>query len=116
MRLYEFILIPISDTYDIFRYDQFVHVVGFFVATLIIYVLLKPYLKREPTKWGSLEIVIAMGGLGLGALNEIVEFLATVLVPETGVGGFINTSLDLIADLMGAVLAVIYIKVRKGKL
>lgn len=32
-KLYEVILIPISESYHIFRFDQFVHIVGFGVAT-----------------------------------------------------------------------------------
>ena len=58
----------------------------------------------------SLSIVIAMAGLGVGGLNEIIEFIATVVMPETGVGGYMNTALDLVADLVGAVLAVIFLR------
>ena len=113
--LYTLILIPISETYQILKYDQFVHIVGFFVATLIAYVLLKPNMKNK-FGWWSTGIVLAMAGLGLGALNEIVEFTATILVPKTGVGGYVNTSLDLVADLLGSILATIWIKIRNGKL
>jgi putative membrane protein len=114
-RLYEIILIPLSNTYPILRYDQFVHIVGFGVATLVMYVLLKPLLKPNLKKWTALSIIIVMAGFGLGALNEMIEFIATILVPETGVGGFINTSLDLVADLVGAVFALIYIRFREAK-
>ena len=113
--LYTLILFPISEAYQILKYDQFVHIVGFFVATLIAYVLLKPNLKNN-FGWWSTGIVLAMAGLGLGALNEIVEFIATILVPKTGVGGYTNTSLDLVADLLGSILATIWIKIRNGKL
>src|SRR3989344_5549003 len=113
--LYTLILFPISEAYQILKYDQFVHIVGFFVATLIAYVLLKPNLKNN-FGWWSTGIVLAMAGLGLGALNEIVEFIATILVPKTNVGGYTNTSLDLVADLLGSILATIWIKIRNGKL
>ena len=110
-RLYDLILWPISEDYPIFRYDQLVHIVGFGVATLAMYELLKPLLK--PLKgWTALSIVVVMAGLGVGALNEILEFSATVLVPETGVGGYVNTSLDLVADLVGAVVALVWIRWR----
>jgi len=115
MRLYELILIPISEDYNFFRYDQLVHIIGFGVATLVMYVLIKPNLKKKFGGW-SLGIVIVMAGLGVGALNEIQEFLAVVIVPETGVGGYINTSMDLVADLVGAILAGVLIKFRKGRL
>ena len=43
------------------------------------------------------------------ALNEIVEFVATLLVPDTNVGGYRNTGWDLVANLVGATLAVLAI-------
>ena len=113
IKLYEVMLITLSEEYSIFRYDQFVHIIGFGVATLVMYFLLKPLLRPDLDRWVALSIVVAMAGLGVGALNEIVEFTATVLVPETGVGGYTNTSLDLVSDLVGAVLAIIIIKTRK---
>jgi len=112
--VYELILVDINKSYGIFRYDQFVHIVGFAVATLLMYHLIKPLLKDNIEKWTALSIVIIMAGLGVGALNEIIEFAATVLVPETGVGGYINTSLDLVADLIGAIIAMAII-IRKEK-
>ena len=111
-KLYEIILIPLSTTYAIFKYDQFVHIIGFGVSTLLMHHLLKPYLK-EKTGTVAIPIVIIMAGLGVGALNEIIEFIVTVIVPETGVGGYTNTSLDLVADLIGAIIAYIYVSISK---
>ena len=113
IKLYEIILIPVSEKYHIFRYDQFVHIVGFGVATLVMYHLLKPLLRPGLDRWTALSIVVVMAGLGVGALNEIVEFAATVVVPETGVGGYTNTSLDLVSDLVGAVFAMIIIRTKR---
>tara|TARA_Y100000310_G_scaffold345268_1_gene463260 strand:+ start:20329 stop:20952 length:624 start_codon:yes stop_codon:yes gene_type:complete len=112
-RLYELILIPISQTYNIFRYDQLVHIIGFGVSTMIMYHLLKPHLQEKLTGWISISIVVVMAGLGVGAINEIIEFIATIIVPETGVGGYINTSLDLVADLIGALIALVIIRIRE---
>ena len=42
--------------------------------------------------------------MGFGALNELVEFVATLIVPETNVGGYLNTGWDLVANLFGATL------------
>lgn len=111
-RLYEVILISlVGAPYYILKYDQFVHAVGFGAATLAMYYLLKPHLKNN-NKWVALSVVIVMAGLGVGALNEILEFIATVITPETGVGGYINTSLDLVFNLIGAVLAMIFIRLK----
>ena len=109
-KLYELILVPISADYGIFRYDQFVHIVGFGAATLVMYHVLKPSLMPGLRRGPALFIVVVMAGLGVGALNEIIEFIATVLVPETGVGGYTNTSLDLVSDLIGAIAAVMIIR------
>ncbi len=111
-RLYEFMILRLNDTYNIFRYDQFVHIVGFFVATVVMWEVLKPHLS-EKHGWVGVGIVVVMAGLGLGALNEILEFAAVVVMPATGVGGYINTSMDLVADIIGAILAWIFIVKRE---
>lgn len=111
--LYEIILIPLSSNYPIFRYDQFVHIIGFGTATMVIYYVLKPLLKAPFDHPVAISIIIISAGLGLGALNEIIEFAATVTVPETGVGGYINTSLDLVADFVGALLAAACVIISK---
>ena len=108
-KLYALMIYPIvGEPYNIFKFDQFVHIVGFFVATLVVYHLIKPKLVKDH-KWVALSIVVVMAGFGLGALNEVVEFIATVITPETGVGGYENTALDLVSNLIGAVLAMGYI-------
>jgi uncharacterized membrane protein YjdF len=108
--LYKLILMPITE--NIFRYDQFVHIIGFGVATLIMFELLKPKLKPVEY-WTAISIVVVMAGLGVGAVNEIVEYIATLLVPETGVGGYDNTLLDLVSDLIGALFALLVIRCRE---
>lgn len=103
----------VGEPYNILKYDQVIHTIGFFVATLVMYQVLEKYLKR-PFGWWGVGIVIVMAGLGLGAVNEIVEFLMTVFVPETNVGGYVNNALDLIFNLIGAILAVVFIKFKKN--
>ncbi|MEK6927140.1 MAG: DUF2238 domain-containing protein [Nanoarchaeota archaeon] len=115
-RLYELILIPISETYQIFRYDQFVHIIGFGVATLLVAHFLRQIINPPVKRKILYTIILVMGGLGIGALNEIVEFGATVIAPETGVGGYINTSMDLVSDLVGALIALIIIKIKDKSL
>lgn len=107
--LYAQMLLPIIPSYEILKYDQFVHSFGFGVATLVSYELLLPLLKEKmyaPVRTG---IILVMAGLGMGAVNEIIEFIATVIMPETGVGGYVNTSLDLVFNLFGALLAYFFL-------
>lgn len=108
--LYGFQLIPVF-----MRYDQFVHALGFGTATLVCYHLLLPYLKPEGTSWGMLAVLIVLMGCGVGALNETVEFLAVLIMPETGVGGYDNTMWDLVFNLIGALIAVGYLTWQRAR-
>lgn len=111
-RLYDVMLIRLSETYPIWRYDQLVHIWGFGSSTLVIHSLLADSLRKPAAHPVSLGIVLVMAGLGVGALNEIVEFVVSVCIPESGVGGYVNTSLDLCANLIGAALGLLYIRIR----
>ena len=108
--LYGLQLIPV-----VLRYDEFVHAFGFGVGTLVCFHLLRPYLRNDTEKWWPLAILVVLMGLGLGALNELVEFVAVLTIPETNVGGYENTLWDLVFDLIGAVLAVILLTYRRAQ-
>lgn len=114
--IYDQMLLPvIGEPYNILKYDQVVHGFGFFVATLVMYFVLKKYLTRD-FGWVAVGIVLAMAGLGLGAVNEILEFSMTVALPDTSVGGYENTALDLVFNFIGAVLAVFFLKLKEDKI
>ena len=57
-------------------------------------------------------LLCGAAGMGFGAFNEIVEFVATLTVPDTNVGGYINTGWDLVANMVGAIMACTWIKLR----
>lgn len=102
--------------YQIFpflRFDQFVHAFGFGFATLFSYEILKLNLNKNHSKI-AVSILLVLIGVGLGALNEIIEFIAVFLIPQTGVGGYNNTMWDIVFNTIGAVLAVIWINLRKS--
>src|SRR3989344_3688320 len=73
--LYAQHLIPIvgQGEFFILKFDQVVHFYGFGVATAVLYHLLKPYLTAT-VNWKVVYPLLVAGGMGLGALNEIVEF------------------------------------------
>jgi uncharacterized membrane protein YjdF len=104
---YSLVLIPLVNNGDIiiFKFDQFVHIIGFGVATLFGWELLKPKLK-DKISYPVIYFLIFLIGLGFGAVNEIVEFIAVVFIPETGVGGYYNTGLDLVSNAIGALIAI----------
>jgi hypothetical protein len=60
----------------------------------------------------GLLTLCAAAGMGFGALNEVVEFIATLTMPETNVGGYQNTGWDLVANLAGSIVAVLLIRAR----
>lgn len=109
--LYNLTLIPLLPApYHVLRYDQVVHVFGFGAATLVCHHLLRPFLRKPIARQASLMFLIVLMGTGFGALNEIVEFLVVVSVPDTNVGGYENTVIDLICNTIGAVAAVAMIR------
>ncbi len=90
------------------KYDMFVHVFGFFFATFFSYEILKSYLKKMTL---AISILLVFIGMGLGALNEIVEFIAVLIMPQTGVGGYENTMFDIVFNTIGSILAVVWINI-----
>lgn len=112
--LYAYPVLPVAGEGDflIFKYDQLVHAFGFGVTTLVVHHLIRPYLATE-TRWGIVYLFLVAAGAGFGAFNEIVEFVAVLLFPETGVGGYANTMLDTVFNTVGATGAVIFIHTQR---
>ncbi len=91
------------------KFDQLVHAYGFGVATWLCWQALcgalgAPGAPATPTPTPGLLVLVAAAGCGLGALNEVVEFVATRFT-STNVGGYENTSWDLIYNTLGAATA-----------
>lgn len=101
--LYTLWLIP-----ERIKYDHVVHAFGFGTTTWVCWQGLRAAFRRRGATvvpaFGVL-VLAAAAGLGFGALNEVVEFAATLLVPETNVGGYLNTGWDLVANTVGATVA-----------
>jgi|TARA_Y100000310_G_scaffold345555_1_gene466457 putative membrane protein len=108
------ILDIVGEPYSILKYDQITHTYGFFVATLAMFYVIRKYLSI-PFSWIEVGIVVAMAGVGLGAFNEIVEFIMVVTLPDTNVGGYENTIIDLVSNLIGAIAAVFFLRHREKK-
>jgi putative membrane protein len=98
--VYEWMVIP-----GTLRFDKVVHAFGFGFATLACYELLRP--SYGGTDRGAAAFA-ALAGLGLGALNEMVEFLIARYSASSNVGGFTNTGWDLVFNTIGATIAAAY--------
>ena len=102
--IYPFYMSPTDPGLQIFRFDQFVHLFGYAVIALCIHYVLRRYNPNADPVFIALLTIFAT--MGIGSLNEIVEFLATLSLPSTGVGDYSNTLLDLISNTLGAIIAV----------
>ncbi|MGQ0636364.1 MAG: hypothetical protein ACT4QC_17265 [Planctomycetaceae bacterium] len=105
--LYNWWLVP-----GFLKFDQVVHAFGFGIVTWVCWQCLSRAFDRRgialrPTL-GFLTLCIA-AGMGFGAVNEVVEFIATKTLPDTNVGGYDNTGWDLVANLVGCSLAALLI-------
>lgn len=103
--VYSWWLIP-----NFLKYDQVVHAFGFGVTTFVcwhgfaaVVRSLDPGRRLQPT-FGVLVLCMA-ASTGFGALNEVIEFTATLLLPKTNVGGYVNTGWDLVSNLVGAAIS-----------
>lgn len=103
--LYSRVLVDlVGEPYSILKYDQLVHAYCYFIVALLLWPVTGGAAAGSGFALRAALTVLAAGGVG--GLNEVVEFLATVLVPETNVGGYENTAIDLVANFVGAGLAV----------
>jgi hypothetical protein len=94
------------------RYDQVIHAFGFGAATVAVWQGLRTRLPSGARPRVGLGFVVALAGMGVGALNEVLEFLSTRVLAETNVGGYENTGWDLVYNALGATIAALWIAVR----
>ena len=114
--LYSWWLIP-----GYLKYDQITHAFGFGVTAIACWealrVTIADFSGRRPDEIQpriGLLVVCWAAALGFGALNEVVEFAATLLVPSTNVGGYENTGWDLVSNAVGASIAVLALALRSA--
>ena len=110
--LYGVQVIPILGNGDtemtLLKYDQLVHALGFGITAWVLWHVLTRHYPETRHSWTAYAVP-ALASMGLGAVNEIIEFSAVVAVQDTGVGGYTNTALDLCFNGAGAVIAVLLI-------
>lgn len=90
------------------RYDNIVHAYGFSLLTWGAWRCLLPRLQRWFPTSGVL-ILCFLASMGIGALNEMLEFIAVQSGLNTNVGGYADTGWDFIANTVGGVGAGLWI-------
>ncbi len=90
----------------VLKFDQLAHLWGTAVLTYACWHVAVGLL--EPRRRGAgLALVAGLMACGLGALNELVEFLFGLHNPDFHAGGLANTGWDLAFNLAGAVVAAV---------
>tara|TARA_R110002072_G_scaffold303069_2_gene492682 strand:- start:9974 stop:10624 length:651 start_codon:yes stop_codon:yes gene_type:complete len=105
--LYSLWLIP-----DLLKYDHVVHAFGFGVTTLVCWEGLCAIMTAQRNQVEAFVPVPTLGmltlcgaaSMGFGGLNEVIEFFLTLTLPETNIGGYINTGWDLVSNLVGVTI------------
>lgn len=104
--LYNYVPFPVENPTGLtfIKVDQIVHTYGTMVAALLMYY----FLKRDTSfHWLGIAVFTVFAAMGIGALNEILEFIAKMTVPDTDVGGYYNTAVDLCMNAFGGILGTV---------
>ena len=92
----------------VFQFDHLEHASGVLLGSLFVWrVLVPPTL--HPQRRAACVAVCLLAGLGLGAVNETIEFLTTLAHDGSHVGGYENTGWDFVANVVGAGLAGLWL-------
>lgn len=108
VRFYDLVLLNlIGDPYYVLKYDQFVHFFCYVVMSILMWSVVQK-IARKNANSVVVCLVTILAASSIGAANEIIEFLAVVALGTDGVGGYTNTAIDLVANLLGAIAGTLY--------
>lgn len=114
--LYNYVLIPIVNNgvngITLWRFDQLVHPYGTAIVALIVYFFIARHAKL-PRLW--MAVIATLVAMGLGAANEVIEFATQLAIPNTDVGGYNNTAIDLCTNMVGAIIGAAFAAFKWGK-
>ncbi|HYV01574.1 MAG TPA: hypothetical protein VEM93_04460 [Actinomycetota bacterium] len=88
------------------HYDRLVHAFGFGTSSVACWQALRLHISTRPIS-GGIAFLIALCGMGIGAVNEVVEFVSTEVVETSNVGGYANTGWDLVFNAAGCTVAAL---------
>jgi putative membrane protein len=107
-RLYDLILLPLAGApYHVLRYDQFVHAFCYFMIGGLLSGLVAHMASPRASPWLQ-RLVVLLAALGVGAINEIIEFSAVACFGTDGVGDYFNNALDNVFNALGAIAALVW--------
>lgn len=92
-------------------FDKALHLFGTYSFALFFYILLAQLVIRQPVNRLFTCLFISCLGVTLGVIYELLEFAVdTINLPAVpGQAGLLDTDLDLLADMLGAVIAAVQV-------
>jgi len=115
VRFYDYMIINIvGDPYNVLKYDQVVHFYCFAVFAVLMGSVVSKIIKKDAHKF-TVAVIAVLATMGVGALNEVIEFMPVVLFNSPGPGGYINTAIDLVMNMLGAIFGTWLYMRKKGK-
>ena len=88
----------------IVRYDNIQHAWGFGILGRATWEVLRPRLGTAATDPLVTWWIIVLAAAAWGSWNEVVEWVMTLTIAGTDVGGYDNTARDLLANLVGGLV------------
>lgn len=113
VRFYDLILLDlVGAPYHILKYDQFVHFYCYLAIAMLMWSVIGKVTRPDANRL-AVCVINVLAASSLGAVNEVVEFLAVVILDSQGVGGYTNTAIDLVANLLGAIAGTLLMSARR---
>jgi uncharacterized membrane protein YjdF len=98
-------------------FDELLHIFGTYFLTLLVYTLMRQFMKLTFKSSLNKLIFLTLIGISLGAIFEILEFIADITTKPNlpNQPDLIDTDLDLIADCVGALIAAFHVCLARRK-
>ncbi len=114
-RLYDFVILNlIGEPFNILKYDQIVHIFTYVVFSIFVYSL-AAYMSGglEEKKTSLIFLITFLAAMGIGTINEIIEFITVAFFGSTGVGNYYNNALDLVFNAVGTLSGIFVLNLWK---
>ena len=107
-RVYDVMLLDIvGPPYQVLKYDQFVHFFCYIAIAVLMWTVVNRIAAIDANRM-AVCVLNVLAASSVGALNEVIEFIAVVWLAADGVGDYTNTAIDLVANLLGAIAGTLY--------
>lgn len=97
--------------WELLQYDHIFHASASAFGVAVLWTLASPKIQG---RYLALALC-TLGALGFGALNELIEYLATLAHRGSQVGGYTNTGWDFVANTFGVIVGASLLAARSPR-